>query len=553
MSEWRLDEEQLLQLNTRLQRIDDVLIHNCLTRTAQESKLFPLMPYLMLCFYDAYYRFPDLLRKATAVMSPEDLGHRARETGCKLSTLNLWGTINFYLNGRTCLIKTGLLRPQDNLEDLWFMVDFHHRFMRAYRRSPGQLWTLDAGDIAQTHEERQLQVFEADAFEAGEALRKAAGKFVATATQYNFLVHCESRMGLHASGPYRLGGERLLHTREFMDMGECDLSWLDGVADNVTHNNLTLTLITDGVGIEVSDWGTPYTSPENYQDRVIGVGLYTSDFLSDGYRPVGMGSAGELTETLGGLTEEVQLATRKLYSRFAEMSNDQLVEGGIYTYFRVPSEACHIAGVYDQDDWEFIDERSRRFWPLYNEEYALDAYVSHFGSMDGMLAGQNDYYLHPVAYGVWRRNGAKGPTPPPGRNASLVPATVLADDDYPRRVNSTGLASSRGTSLLPQKSGTYLFAEGKLTMGGMNQRAREFSSPLVDSEWRNLDEAAVRFRWREPEVDELYRHTQSSSRLLRGRGASLRRAEIDQIRTEAGERPWSEVTAQAPRPDGVVI
>jgi hypothetical protein len=541
MSEFRLDEEGLLQLNTQLQRTDDVLIHNCLTRTAQESKLFPLMPYLMLCFFDAYYRFPDLLRKATAVMSPEELGHRARESGCKLNTLNLWGTLNFYLNGRTCLIKNGMLRPQDNLEDLWFMVDFHHRFMRAYRRSPAQQWSLDANDTCQTHEERVLQCFEADAFEADDALRRAAARFVATATQYNFLVHCESRMGIHACGPYGLGDRRLLHTREFSDMSESDLSWLDGVGDGVSHNNLTITLITEGVGIEITDWGTPYSSPENYQDRVIGVGLYTSDFLSDGYLPVGMDSGADLTDTLEALTAELGIATRKLYSRFAEMSCDQLCEAGIYTYFHVPSEALHIAGVYDQEDWEFIDERSRRFWPLYNEEYALDAYISHFGAMDGMLAGQNDYYLHPVAYGVWRRNGATGPMPQPGRNATLVPATVLDDDDYPRRVNPNGLANATGASMLPQKSAPYSFAVGKLSMEEMNRRAREFSSPLTD-DWRHLDEAAVRFGWQGAEVDGLYRHSQSSSRLLRGRGAGIRRADIDRIRAEAGERPWAEVT-----------
>ena len=73
MSDWKITEPQLLALNAELQRTDDVLIHNCLTRTAQESKLFPIMPYLMMCFYDAYYRFPDLLRKATEHVTPEDM------------------------------------------------------------------------------------------------------------------------------------------------------------------------------------------------------------------------------------------------------------------------------------------------------------------------------------------------------------------------------------------------------------------------------------------------------------------------------------------------
>jgi hypothetical protein len=542
MSEWQITEQQLLELNAHLQRTDDVLIHNCLTRTAQESKLFPIMPYLMMCFYDAYYRFPDLLREATAVMSPEEMGHRAREVSTSLHKVTTWGTLNFYLNGRTNLIKAGLLRPEDNLEDLCFMVDFHHRYSRAYNRSNAHVWTLDANDISQTHEERTLQAFEADAFEADEALRHAAAKFVAAGTQYSFLVHCESRVGLSASGPYRLGDRHLLHTRDFTKLSECDFSWLDGVAEGVTHNNLTITLITEGVGIEITDWGTPYASPEDYQDRIVGVGLYTSDFLTDRYVPVGMDSAKELTETLRAITEELGVATRRLYSRFAEMTFDQMVEGGIYVYFQAASEATHLAGTYRQSDWEMIDERTRRFWPVYNEEYSLDAYVDHFAAMAGDLASASEYYLHPVSYGVWRRSGAKGPLPAPGRNANLVPARVLRDHGYPRRVNPNGLADVRGRSSLPAKSAPYTFSCGRLSEAEMNERARAFRSPLFESPWRNIDEQTVKWHYAEPEVDALYRYAQEHSRLLRDRGASLRRADIDAIRREAGERPWSEVT-----------
>jgi hypothetical protein len=540
MSEFRLDEQQLLQLNTRLQRTDDVIIHNCLARTAQESKLFPIMPYLMMCFFDAYYRFPDLLRQATARISPEDIGHRARETRTKLSKLNLWGLLNYYLNGRTSLIKAGLLRPEDNLEDLWFMVDFHHRCTRAYNRSPGQLWALDSNDLGQSHEERTLQVFEADAYEADDRLRTAVTKFVAAATQYNFLVHCESRLGLHASGPYSLGGRRLLHTRDFTNMAECDLSWLDGVAEGISHNNLTLALITDGVAIEITDWGTAYTSPESYQGKVVGVGLYTSDFLCDRYQPVGMGSRAELTETLLACSEEVRAATRRLYSRFAGMSFDQMVEAGIYVYFQSASEVAHMAGTYRQGDWEMIDDRARRFWPIFNEEYALDAYLSHFALMDGRDAAQSDYYLHPVTYGVWRRGGG-GDLPPPGRSAALVPARVLADDDYPRRVNPHGLADVSGDSSLPAKTGPYTFTCGRISEAEMNERARDFSSPLLERPWRLLDEASIRRDWHGPEVQALYRYEQEHSRLLRDRGSGLRRADLEQIRANAGERPWSEV------------
>jgi len=91
MSEWAITEEQLGRVNRFLQSSGDQMIHNCLTRTAQESKLFPIMPYLQLNFFEAYYRFPDQLRRASEVISPEDCGHRARNATCNLGRLTSWG------------------------------------------------------------------------------------------------------------------------------------------------------------------------------------------------------------------------------------------------------------------------------------------------------------------------------------------------------------------------------------------------------------------------------------------------------------------------------
>ena len=544
MSDWRIDEQKLLSVNTFLQRVDDVIVTNCLTRTAQESKLFPLMPYLYLCFLDAYYRFPDLIRKATNVLSPEDIGHRARVASTHLTKLNAWGTINFYLNGRALLIRAGLLRAEDNLEDLVTMVDFWQRFSRAYHRNGAHEWTLDANDIAQEHDERVLQVFEADAFECDDALRHAASKFMAAGTQYSFLVHCESRMGLHASGPYRMAGSKLMHTRDFLNIAECDLPWLDGVAAGVTHNNLTAVVITDNVAIDITDWGTPYTNPEAYQDSIVGFGLYTSDFLADRYTPVGMDSRSELTDTLNALTQELTDATRQLYSRFAGMTFAQMVEGGIYSYIHAPAETNHMAGVYDQSDWFFVDDRTRRFWEIANEEYAMDAYVEQFAVLMGQQGASTDYYLHPTAYDVWRRGGATGDLPTPGRNAVLVPAHILSDHDYPLRVNTHGLSDARGTGRIDPKAALYTIDGGKLTQDEMNARAQAFSSKFTDG-WRHFDENTVKWHHQDPEVEAMYRYTQEHSRNLRDRGASLVRGDIDAARMAAGESPWSDVSLGA--------
>lgn len=543
MTDFRLDEQQLIVINSAIQKSDNVLVHNCLTRTAQESKLFPILPYLDMVMIDTYYRYPDLLRKVAAVMSPEDLGHRVREVSTTFSRIHSWSSLAYYLNGRAMLIRNGLLRPEDNLEDLWFMVDFHQRVTRAYNRSSGNHWMLDAGDIAPIHEERQLQVFEADAFEADGALKSASQRFAAAATQYNFLIHCESRSGLSAAGPYQLGGQRLLHTRDFLNMTECGLPWMDGVGVNLPYANYTMSLITDGVGIEITDWGTAYTQPEAYQDKVIGVGLYTSDVLTDRYVPVGMGSRRELIDTFDELTLAVGQATRELYSKFAAMDNQQMVEAGIATYLRAPVDLQMIAGVYDHREWDYVDDRTRRLWEVYNEEYSYDAYVDKFAALSGLRGGQSEYYLHPVTYGVWRRGGRVGDLPAPGRSGELVPAGVLGDGDHSLRVNPGGLSDSTGFWSLPAKHGALTVSSGRMTEDELNAAAREFASPLHRAPWRHFDEATVKWRHEDPEVDAMYRYAQEPSRLLEGRGSSLRRADIDAIRTAAGERPWSQVSA----------
>ena len=162
--------------------------------------------------------------------------------------------------------------------------------------------------------------------------------------------------------------------------------------------------------------------------------------------------------------------------------------------------------------------------------------------MLGEQASQNDYYLHPVSYGVWRRSGRQGPLPQPGRNANFVPAHVLIDHDYPLRALPNGRADFSGTSSLPKKAGGYTFACGRLTQDEMNERARTFHSPLLEQPWRYIDEQWVKWNYEDPEVDALYRYAQEHSRLLHGRGSTLVRKDIDAIRRAAGERPWSEVT-----------
>lgn len=545
MSEWKIDEEQLYTVNSMIQRVDHVLLRNLMTRTAQESALFPLMPYIDLSFNEAYYRYPDILRETMKYVTPEQVAHRTREVSTSFTRMRAFSTLDFYLLGRINLIRLGLLCPEDNLEDLWLVCNWWQRYMNAFSREYAHAYAMDASDIAPHHPERVLQVFEADAFscDADEALRQSAAKFLATATTYNFLAHCECRLGQQGAGPYNLGGDRLMHIRDFTNMADGDFSWLDGMAEDIPYQNLSVCLITSGVAVDVTDFGSTYTVPEDYQSKVVGVGLYTSDFLSERYEPVGMGSAKELRETFDNLVEVLNEAIRKVYKRVVAMSARQRIDAGMFVYTQLPVGVTQIAGTYRYSDWEFVDERNERLRGLFNEEFAMDAYLENYAALLGKQGSATEYYLHPEYYNLWRKGGrtAGSPLPHPGREAILVSSSVLKDHDYSRRVNERGLDSCNGESSLPAKSGRYLTSRGLLTEDELNQAARAFRPKTEQDPWVHMDDQWVKYHWQTAEADELYRHTQQSSRLLRDRGASLRRADLDQIRQDAGETLWGAV------------
>jgi hypothetical protein len=542
MSDWKITEEQLRLVNTALAEHDDTISRNLMTRTAQESKLFPMLPYFMMSFIQAYYMYPTILRKASEHLSPEDIGHRMRNSSQQLGTLtaNMGGEL-LYLQGRVELIKLGLLRPEDNLEDLWYVIDWHHRVMSTYRRNEGHIWTDSADDMSHVLDERVLQVLEADAFEIDDELRQAVARFSAVTSQYSFLVYCESRVGMDSNGPYNLGGQRLMHVRNFMSLGESGLPWMDDVAKDIPYQNLTLSLITDDVRIEVTDFGTPYTTPEAYQEHLLGAGLYTSDIFTDRLVPVGMGSREELISTLNDLADVIKDAITPLHRRFAEMNFDQMTEAGILAYVYAVSDVSFMSGTYDQEEWESIDDRVRRLWPIYNEEFGTAAFMSDYIAYDGHYGAAGEYLVHPYSYRSWRP-GTGAELPKPGRVAQLVPSYVLIDHDYSRR-SSENATSSRSDSL--RKTSTYQFLDGRLTQDELNAKARSYTSPLLEVPWRHFDDASVKFGYQDPDVDAMYRYTQEHSRLLKDQGSGLVRADIERIRREAGEATWEEIAAKA--------
>jgi hypothetical protein len=508
MSTQAVSYAQLLETNNLIQNCGDETYWLCVTRTVQGSKLFPVSPYILLSYLNAFYRYPSLLRKIENQMPAEDIADRARNMGIKIQNSALgWALPNFYLLGRELLLSLGFLRPQDALEDVIFVMDFWKRYMLSWHRNDGHITNREYGHRAQILPDRRLEVFHSDMFqcESGDALHEAACTFLATASQYGFLVSCESRISLTNSGPYRLDERHEMIVRDFMDLAECSLPWLDGIAKDVPYNYLTVPVATRDCHFSlVDDWGSFESEPEFTADHVVGVGLYTADTLSEGFVPVGMGSREELTATFKSLDEVLKEATNNLWLRIADWTRDQMIDAGALVYYNIIKDLAHVAGVFEADDWLTIDPRAERFRPLLNDEFSNE----FLGALVGSLALPNH---RQSPYTMMQHSDR------PTRTYTSLPYSVLAGDDY---VSTCGPIQA-GTSHLPPKTDRYRTSVGVLTLEEYNRRARAFTPQQCSDKYRFLCETWIKYNHNTSVANELYELEQRQSRTLRGKGAKV--------------------------------
>lgn len=506
---------QLLEDNAFLKKASDSFYFQCTTRTVQESKLFPVNPYIALSYYNAWYRWPEIIRKISESMSPEEIGDRAREVSSYVNTISLNASVSFYLGGRQFLIDTGLLNPTDSLDDLHDVLDFLRRTNLAYHRQTSHVFNSDNGNRGQILPERTLQVFETDAIGCapGDRLHTAVGGFLATASQYAFLKNCECRLGINNSGPYRVGQDEML-VRDFVDLAEGDYPWLDSVASEIEHNNLTMPVIMKDTHFNiVDDWGSFEASPSYHHDNVVAVGLYTSDYLSEGYLPVHMDNASDLADYLDLLREQMTSATSQLWQRMAGWSREQMIDAGSLVYSAITKDLAHFAGVYEQDDWFTVDERAHRFKPLLNDEYGRDAVAETVGLITLRSQQESPYTMS--------RYAAQ-----PSNMWSQIPYSVLGETPS---TSTAGPLRSGVTSLEP-KSGLWTTTRGKLSQEECNAAAKGFVPKVFGDGGRFLDDQWVKHHSGTDRARVLYEATQEQSINLRGRGARLGRDDIEKLR-----------------------
>jgi hypothetical protein len=263
----------------------------------------------------------------------------------------------------------------------------------------------------------------------------------------------------------------------------------------------------------LDDWSMFETEPGYDHDNLVAVGLYTSDYLCDGFRPVAMGSADELADMFEHLREKLRTATGELWKVIAGWSREQMLDAGALTYFSLPRELAHIAGIYDQDDWFTLDERTQRFKPLMNDEYARDALGEMLGYLS--LPGQQTH-----EYVMARFSDAAKHMETP------IPYSVLVDDEF----TATSGPIRRGWSSLPPKTGRWTTTRGKLGLDDLNALARSSKPKVVTEPYRFLDDWWVKTHHDDERAHELYRLAQEGSRTLEKQGAGLRRADLPSLK-----------------------
>lgn len=491
----------LLEANNYAQKAADSFYFQCTARTVQESKLFPVNPYISLSYLNAWYRWPELLRKIDAAMPAEEIGDRARQVGSYVNTISMGLIPQFYLGGRQILMDMGMLKPTDALDDVMFVLDFARRLNLAYHRSHGHVIPSDANHRDQVHTARQTATLEDSAIGVtpGDKLHTAFGRFMAAMSAYGFLSHCECRLSFCNHGPYktRAGAEMLV--RDAVDLAECDYPWMDGAAAGIDHNNLTVPVIMKDTHFNmVDDWGSFEASPSYDAANIVAVGLFSSDYLSDGFIPIHMDNPTDLADYLDHLREQMEQATAEMWRMMAGWTRDQMIDAGLLVYYGTQKDLAHFAGVYDQDDWFTVEDRCQRFKPLMNDEYGRALIAEIVGLVS--MSSQNRSEHHMAKF-----SGGRGEMWTP------IPYSVLADDEWTASVGPI----RGGSSSLPAKTAKYTTTRGKLTQEECNRLAREFASPAHDLRHYD-DDTWVKLHPDDPKAAELEAAARASTAVPTG-------------------------------------
>ena len=311
-------------------------------RTALESKLIPITAYVCISAVECYRRHPELVAAIDTVMPAEEIGERARYPGNQVDSVHIWSQANIYLLGRNLLCMLGRNTPDADPEGTAVVLDFWKRAAGAFR-GDGRLQAFDANYVCTPYRDDVVTEIVGGTAPIGDPEEwSAVKKMNAQLHSYQFLLYFDTRSGMVDTGPYDLGDGRSLLLRDYSKMGPSDFWWSTEIATGVPYANLTAAFVLRGVEVDVNDWGTSVTRPENYLDHVERFGLFTTD-------------NGKLEQVppddVGTIHAATKDAQRRLYRLIAKMTRNERIDAGAYVYFTFLRPFAEVAGCADDFDW----------------------------------------------------------------------------------------------------------------------------------------------------------------------------------------------------------
>jgi hypothetical protein len=309
-------------------------------RTSLESKLIPVTAYVITGCVESWYRYPDMIRAIDSAMPAEEIGLLGRRPGTRINTVHLWGVPNFWLLGRKVVAGMGM--DANDPDAAYTVLDFWERAALAFR-GDGNRQAWDTDDV-KPYEGAIARELLAGTLAVDNDARSAIKKLNATLVGYLFLMWFDTRSGAQDTGPYEVPGHEghVMLVRDFSQLAKSDFWWSDVAAD-VPYSNLTAALVLDGVRFRVTDFGTSYTTPEDYLDRLVRFGLFTTDSTGT-LQPVPL-------DEIEGIVAAVRKAQSAHYRNIAAMDRHEKIRCGAYVYFSFLRPFAQAAGIADQLDW----------------------------------------------------------------------------------------------------------------------------------------------------------------------------------------------------------
>ncbi len=311
-------------------------------RTALESRLIPVSAYIVTACIEAFLRYPEMMRTIDAAMPAEEIGRRARRPGCRVNTVYLWSIANFWLIGRKVYEQLDPAQAHD-VDAAFTVLDFWERAAQGFH-GDGRRLAADSGYAAPYDATTVASLLAGVQPVTDPDVRDRIKRFNATLVAYLFLLYFDTRVGAGDTGPYVLADGRVLLVRDYYHLAESDF-WWSTVAREVPYADLTAALVLDGVSIDrITDFGTSYTTPEDYLDHLVGFALYRPDPRTGALEPVPL-------DTLDDIVAPVRRAQAAHYRAIAAMSRDDKIACGAYVYFSFLRPFAEEAGIADQLDW----------------------------------------------------------------------------------------------------------------------------------------------------------------------------------------------------------